>query len=345
MKKENLHLVAMLIVLVFSAVASNTATAEEFYKDKTIRFIVGFSPGGGFDTYTRVIARHMTKYIPGHPSMLVQNMTGAGSLIAANYLYHKAKPDGLTVGNWIGGLMMQQVFGNKAVKFNARKFEWLGTAVQGTGACGLAVKSGITSVDKWLAAKKPVKIAGEAPGSTTYNMPRILQETLKLPIKIIQGYRGTAKIRLAVESGEAVGGCWTYESMKSTWRQALESGQVKIVIQAGRQRHKDLLNVPNAIELAKSAEARRIIAVGLNNVDVINRGYSLPPGTPKDRVRILQKAFSATMKDSKFLAETKKSNLDLSPMSGENLKKAIATIFEMDPSLVSKLKEMLVPKG
>jgi tripartite-type tricarboxylate transporter receptor subunit TctC len=345
MKNGNLFRLAMLIGLIFVAGVSATASAEDFYKGKTIRIVVGFSPGGGFDTYTRVIARHMKKYIPGNPSMMVQNMTGAGSLIAANYIYNKGKPDGLTIGNWIGGLMMQQVFGNKAVKFNARNFEWLGTAVQGTGACAFPVRTGITSLDRWRGAKAPVKIAGEAPGSSTYNMPRVLQETLKLPTKIIQGYRGTAKIRLAVESGEAAGACWTWESMKSTWRKALESGEVKVIIQAGRTRHKDLPDVPNAIELAKSDEARRLIEAGLNNVDVINRGYSLPPGTPKDRVRILQKAFMATMEDPAFLEETKKAKLDLTPLSGPDLKKMVAQIFEMDPALVSKLREMLVPKG
>lgn len=320
------------------------ASDSDFYNGKTVRFIVGFSPGGGFDTYTRAIARHMTKHVPGKPSMLVQNMTGAGSLIAANYMYNKAKPDGLTIGNWIGGLIYQQVFGNKAVQFDARKFEWVGTAVQGTAACALMANTGITSVDQWRAAKNPVKIAAEAPGSSTYNVPRILQETLKFPIKIIQGYRGTANVRLAAERGEADGACWTWESMKSTWRKALESGEAKVVIQAGRKRHPDLPNIPNAIELAKTDEARRIISIGLNNVDVINRGYSLPPGTPQERVEILQTAFMATMNDPAFREETRKAKLDLSPLPGPELKMMVAKVFDMDASIVAKLKELLVPQ-
>lgn len=330
---------------VFAATGSVADAEQDFYKGKTIRLIVGFSPGGGYDTYTRAIARHMNKYIPGQPYMLVQNMTGAGSLIAANYLYNKAKPDGLTVGNWIGGLIYQQVFGNKAVQFDAHKFEWVGTAVQGTAACAFYTKSGITSVEKWRDAKRPVKIAGEAPGSSTYNVPRILQETLEFPTKIIQGYRGTANVRLAVERGEADGACWTWESMKSTWRSALESGKATVVIQAGRKRHPDLPNVPNAIELAKTEEAKQIIRAGINNVDVINRGYSLPPGTPKERVQILQKAFMGTMKDPEFLAETKKAKLDLSPLSGSELKEKVMEVFGMKPELVAKLRELLVPKG
>jgi len=319
--------------------AQAAASADsDFYEGKTIRFIVGFSPGGGFDTYTRAIARHMSEHIPGNPSMVVQNMTGAGSLIAANYLYNKAKPDGLTVGNWIGGLIYQQVFGNKAVKFDAREFEWVGTAVQGTAACAFWTETGITSVEKWRNSKRPVKIAAEAPGSSTYNVPRILQETLQFPTKIIQGYRGTANVRLAVERGEADGACWTWESMKSTWRQALESGKATVVIQAGRKRHPDLPDVPNAIELAKTEEAKALIRGGINNVDVINRGYSLPPGTPEERVKILQQAFMATMNDPDFIAETKKAKLNLSPLPGPELKAKVQEVFDMSPVLVEKLR-------
>lgn len=333
-------------LFVMSLVCAGTAAADDdFYRGKTVRFIVGFSPGGGFDTYTRAIARHMDEHIPGNPSMLVQNMTGAGSLIAANYMYNKAKPDGLTVGNWIGGLMYQQLFGNQAVQFDARNFEWVGTAVQGTAACAFWAKTGITSLEKWRSAKQPVKIAAEAPGSSTYNVPRILQETLELPTKIVQGYRGTANVRLAVERGEADGACWTWESMKSTWRGALEAGDATVVIQAGRKRHPDLPDVPNAIDVATTEEAKRLIQGGINSVDVINRGYSLPPGTPAERVKILQQAFMATMEDPEFIAETKKANLDLSPLSGPELKAQVQEVFAMKPELVEKLRELLVPQG
>lgn len=325
--------------------AGAAAADDDFYRGKTVRFIVGFSPGGGFDTYTRAIARHMNEHIPGNPSMLVQNMTGAGSLIAANYIYNKAKPNGLTVGNWIGGLMYQQLFGNKAVQFDARKFEWVGTAVQGTAACAFWTKTGITSLEKWRTAKQPVKIAAEAPGSSTYNVPRVLQETLELPTKIVQGYRGTANVRLAVERGEADGACWTWESMKSTWRGALETGDATVVIQAGRQRHPDLPDVPNAIEVAKTEQAKQLIQGGINSVDVINRGYSLPPETPDERVKILQRAFMATMEDPEFIAETKKANLDLSPLSGPDLKARVDEVFAMKPELVEILRELLVPQG
>ena len=159
------------LIIGFSA----QALGQEFYKGKTVRFIVGFSPGGGFDVYTRLIARHMGEHIPGRPQTLVENMPGAGSLIAANHLYNRAKPDGLTVGNWVGGLILQQVLGTgKGIEFDARKFEWIGLPVSGTQVCALAKRSGVTSSAQWSKAKEPIKLGGEAPGSTTYDIPRVL---------------------------------------------------------------------------------------------------------------------------------------------------------------------------
>lgn len=149
---------------------------------------MGFSAGGGFDTYTRAIARHIGKHIPGNPTTIVENMGGAGSLIAANYIYEQAKPDGLTIGNWIGGIILQQYLGAKGVMFDATKFEWIGAPVQINNVCVFTKTSGITSVDKWMASKTPVKIGAEGPGSTTADIPRILMKYSKLPIQLIEGY-------------------------------------------------------------------------------------------------------------------------------------------------------------
>src|SRR5262249_30228577 len=173
------------------------AGGEDFYQGKTVRFVVGFSAGGGFDAYTRAIARHIGKHIPGTPATIVENMPGAGSLIAANYLYNQAKADGLTVGNWIGGLILQQLIGVKGIGFDAAKFEWIGTPVETLNVCAFSKKSGITSIDKWMEAKSAVKVAGIAPGSNTSDFPRVLMKYTKLPIQLIEGYKGVADIRLA----------------------------------------------------------------------------------------------------------------------------------------------------
>ena len=322
--------------------SSASAAADDFYKGKTIRIIVGFSAGGGFDTYARTLGRHMGKHTPGNPTVVVENMTGAGSLIAANHVYKVAKPDGLTIGHFIGGLFLGQVLGQKGIEFDARKFEYIGAPVTDHVACALTKASGITSVESWTAFKTPVKLGGVAPGaSTPDNATRIFKAALGLPIQLVSGYKGTAEIRLAAEGGELAGGCWGWDSIKVTWRKALESGDAVVVLQANRRNHPDLPKVPQAITLAKTDEARRLIEVGIHGDSDIVRTYTLPPGTPKDRVQILRKAFEATLKDPEFLADAKKSELNVDPVSGEEVEKTIAGLFKLEPSLVSKLKEIL----
>src|SRR5574341_1648518 len=190
----------------------------------------------------------MGKHIPGNPTIIVENMPGAGSILSANHLYRIAKPDGLTIGNFHGFQVLNQVLGASGIEFDARKFEWLGVPVQDTGACALTKASGITSLEKWFAAKEPVKLGGEAPGTNDSDAPRILKFALGLPIQLIEGYKGTSQIRLAAEAGEVAGGCWTWESIKVTWRRGLESKNVNVVLQLNPKRHPDLSDVPNAIE-------------------------------------------------------------------------------------------------
>jgi tripartite-type tricarboxylate transporter receptor subunit TctC len=317
------------------------STAQDFYKGKTIRILVGFPAGGGFDTYSRIIARHIPRYIPGSPTVIVENVTGAGSLIAANSVYKAAKPDGLTIGNFIGNLIMQQLFGGHGIEFDARKFEWIGVPVRDHVVCALTKASGITSVDAWMAAKTPVKLGGSAPGTTNDDSAKLLKASLGLPIQLVTGYKGTAPIRLAAESGEIDGGCWAWESIKVTWRKGLDAREVNVVLQAVPKAMPDLPNVAVAIELAKTEDARRLIQVGIHDPSSITRPYALPPGTPKDRVQILRKAFLETLRDKDFLAEAVKSKLDVDPVTGEEVEKIISGLFQVDRAMVSKLSEIL----
>lgn len=329
----------------FAARAASPPAAEEFYKGKTVRFIVGFAPGGGFDVYARTIARHIGKHIPGKPTTVVDNMTGAGSLIAANYIYNQAKPDGLTLGHWIGGLIVQQAIkASEGIKFDARKFEWVGLVVNDNPACVLTKASGINTLDRWFASKEPIKIGVTGAGSDTHYVPSILKAALGLPAQLVEGYKGTADIRLAADSGELHGGCWAWESLKPTWRKGLETGDVKPIIQAVPKKHPDLSDVPNAIDYAKTDEARLLLQAGIHNTSAINRSFSLAPGTPKERVRVLQKAFMETMKDPEFLAETRKSQLDINPLPGDEVAKIVASFFELKPDIVNKLTEILAPR-
>jgi tripartite-type tricarboxylate transporter receptor subunit TctC len=338
--KKGHSLLLAVAALAFMVGAAQTATPE-FYQGKTIRIVVGLAAGGGFDTYSRAIARHMGKHIPGHPAIIVENMTGAGSLIAANYVYKIAKPDGLTIGNFVGGLIGQQLMGNPGIEFDARKFEWIGVPVKDNVACALTKASGITSVEQWMAAKTPVKLGATAPGSPTYDVPRLLTSTLGLPIHVVAGYKGTAEIRLAADGGEVAGGCWAWESIKATWRQALETGDVLIVLQTVPEAHPDLPSVPLAMSFAKTDEARQLIEAGIHDLSAITRPYSLPPGTPKERLQLLRQAFMDTLRDPEFVAEAEKSHLDIDPVPGDVMERIIAGLFTLEPPLLAKLKETL----
>jgi tripartite-type tricarboxylate transporter receptor subunit TctC len=332
---------ALAAVLGLSAGAS-AAGVEDFYKGKNIKVIVGFSAGGGFDTYARALARHMSKHIPGSPTVVVENMTGAGSLIAANHVFKVAKPDGLTIGHFIGGLFLGQVLGQPGIEFDARKFEYIGAPISDHVVCAMTKASGITSMERWMAAKTPVKMGGIAPGtSTPDNATRILKAALGLPIQLVTGYKGTADVRLAAEGGEVAGGCWGWDSVSVTWRKALDVGDAVVVLQANRKTHPELANIPQAIKFAKTEEARKMIEVGIHGDSDIVRTYTLPPGTPKERVQALRSAFDATLKDPEFVAEAKKSRLNIGPIPVEDIEKDIAGLFKLDPALVSKLKDVL----
>jgi len=336
---------AFVIGLTLIAGGVSTGTAAEFYRGKTIRIIVGFGPGGGFDTYSRTVARHLGKHIPGKPSIFIQNKPGAGSLIAANYMYVKAKPDGLTIGHWVGGLVLSKYLGKKGIQFDPQKFEWVGAPVRASAVCALTKASGITNFDQWLHAKKPVKIGSSGPGGITDGIPRLIKQILNPPLQIVSGYLGgTASIRLAAERGEIDGGCWPWESIKSTWRHALETGDVNIVVQLLPKKHPELPDVANLIDYAKSDTDRQLINAGIHGPGEMLYSYSLSPGTPKERVKILQVAFMKTMKDPEFLADAKKSKRDINPVSGEEVTKIVAGYAKLNPIVVEKLSSIFIPK-
>jgi tripartite-type tricarboxylate transporter receptor subunit TctC len=330
-------------IAALSLVAVPQAAADDFYKGKTVTFVVGFSAGGGFDTYTRLIARHIGKHIPGNPTVVVENRTGAGSLIAANYIYNQAPKDGTVIGNWIGPIVLQQVLGNKAAKLDGRKFGWLGVPTADSGVCALTKASGIKTADDWFKSKRPIKIGTTAPGSTTDDVPKLLQAALGLPMNIVQGYKGTSRIRLAAESGEVDGGCWAWESIKPTWASGLQSGDVRVVIQSIQKSHPDLTNVPLAIKYAKTDEARELLEVANGPYSQGARPYTVPPGVPQDRLQLLQRAFMDTLRDPELLADAKKSKVDIAPTDGPTVAKMMAKLYEMRPERKAKLSKLLIP--
>lgn len=342
MKKRFLALTAGLISAILYVWAGSVTAQEAFYKGKTIRIVVGTSAGGGFDTYTRTIARHMVKHIPGQPTIIVENMPGAGHLIGANHVYKVAKPDGLTIGHFQGGLFLHQILGRPGIEFDSTKFEFIGAPVVDNRACALTKASGITSVEKWLASKTPVKLGGLG-GAAPDDIARMLAATTALPIQLVAGYKGTSEIRLAAESGELAGGCWTWDSIRATWTKAIQSGDALVVLQILPKPHPELPNVPLATNYAKTEEARQLIQVGIQEPSNYYRPYVLPPGTPKDRVAILRKAFLDTLNDSDLLADAKKARLDIEPVTGEEMESMVTKLSKLNPALVAKLKEILSP--
>jgi tripartite-type tricarboxylate transporter receptor subunit TctC len=318
--------------------------ADDFYKGKTIRVIVGGSAGGGVDIYTRAMARHMGKHIPGNPSLVVENMTGAGTFIAAKYLHSSAKPDGLSFGIFNGALILGRVLGMKGVDIDMRELEYLGVPVQDSTVCALRKESGVTSMDQWFASKTPMKLGGLSPGNSTSDVARIVGAALALPTQLVEGYKGTNEIRLAADAGELHGACWAWETLKVAWTNAISAGDVNIVLQVTAKKLPDLPNVPLALDLAKTDEARLLLKAGAIDPAAIVRVYVTTPRTPKDRLEILRKAFAATLTDPEFVAEAKKGNLDINPLTGDEVKKTVDGLFKLNPAVVSKLANILAVK-
>ena len=332
---------ALIAVVLFFG--STGAGEVEYYRGKTVRIVVGLSAGGGFDIYARTMARHMGKHVPGNPAFIVDNMPGAGSMISANHVYKIAKPDGLTLGHFVGSLFMQQLLGRPGAEFEATRFEFVGSPVPEKTACALTKASGITSLEKWMASPTPVKMGGVAPGaSNPDNITRAARATIGLPTQIVTGYKGTAEIRLAAESGELAGACWGWGSLRATWRKGLDAREVQVVLQITPKPHPDLPNVPLAITYAKTDEARRIIEVAVHNDSTLVRTYTLPPGTPKDRVQILRKAFQETLRDPAFLADAEKQKLEIEPVTAEEIERAVESLFKLEPAMITKLRTILL---
>lgn len=338
MRKIFLHTITAAIGLCFSF---HAAAQDAFFKGKTIRIIVGGSAGGGYDAYTRVISRHMGRHIPGSPSFVVDNMPGAGSIISANHLYKVARPDGLTLCHFIGGIILQQVLDKPGIEFDARRFLYIGAPAQDTTSVGVAKSSGIVSMEQWLAAKTPVKFGGIGPGTATDDFPKIIRAILGLPIQLVTGYKGTADIRLAVASGEMQGLSNSWESFKSTWTREIETGAINVIVVGIAQRHPELPNVPSIGEFVKTDEAKKIIQVAVYDYGASARPYVVPPNTPADRVQLLRKGLADTLKDPEFLADAHRARLDINPLDGQELQNAVARTFKLDTPLVQKLKEIL----
>jgi tripartite-type tricarboxylate transporter receptor subunit TctC len=326
--------------------ASPGASADEFYKNKKLRFIVGFDAGGGYDVFTRVVARHVDKHIPGKPSVTVENMPGAGSLIAANYIAGKAKPDGLTAGVFSSGLITQQAMGAKEIRFDARKFRWIGSMSSGTPVCAIMAFTGLKTFDDVLSSKKQLRIGSTGPGTTSHDLAKLMVGLMNAPFKIVSGYKGTSEIRIALQRKEVDGACWTWESMSQTAQSMLDaSGDERLIPYVIQGKSEDPLTkgLPQFTAKIKDQEKLTAFKAWLEPYEFF-RPLALPPETPKDRVQILRTALKKTMDDPAFLAEVKKSQLDVHHTSGEDVEKNVEQILAIPPKPKQILASLLAEK-
>lgn len=336
------RIVCQIAIVPLLLVAVSVNAQDDFYRGKTIRIIVGASAGGGYDTYSRTIARHMGKHISGNPAIVVENMPGAGFLISANHMYKVAKPDGLTIGHFIGGLFLQQLLGSRpGIEFDARRFEYIGVPTQDNYVLAVHKSTGLNSIDEWLSSKTMVKLGGVGVGSATDDIPKVLAAAIGLPIQLVSGYKGTADVRLAFNNGEVQGVCNAWESFRATWRKELDAGELVLLLQNTAKPHPELPKLPLAISYARTDEGRELIRSLVHSVGPTARPYVLPPSTPKDRVQILRRAFIDTMKDPDFLADAKKAKLDISPLDGTELESNVKAVFNLNPKLIPRAREIL----
>jgi len=281
--------------------------------------------------------------LPGNPTRIVENMTGAGGMIAANHLYNRVKPDGFTIGAWASPLVLQHIMGNDAAQFDGRKFGYLGIPSEYDTVCTFNQQSGITKIADWVNAKRPQKISTIGPGTSTSDIPKLLKAALNLPMDVIDGYKGGADARLAVESGEVDGYCGSWGTVETVWRGAYDSKKIVPVLQATLKPNPKYKQIPVAMSLAKTEEARELLKIA-DDVHGAQFPFSVPPGMAKERLELLQRAFMKTLKDPDLIAEAKRAQLDIGPVDGPTITKTLSGLYDLKPATVARLKDILLPK-
>jgi tripartite-type tricarboxylate transporter receptor subunit TctC len=339
-------------LLGFGAVAQAAAPAKQgynekavadFYHGKTLRIIVGFSAGGGYDQYSRLIARHLSKYIPGNPAIIVDNMAGAGSIIAANHTFNAAPKDGTIIGNISGPIILEQLFSNPAVQFDMAKFRYLAVPVSETYVMVVTRKPGVTKFDEMLGPKGKQVTVGGIPGSTVEHAPVLARDILGANVKLVLGYKGTADVRLAIDSGEVEGFFNSWTSLKITSFDKVKNGEWLMLAQLSEKPIKDLIipNVPTIPMIAKSNEQNLLLKYGTSTPNDFGKAYVLPPGTPADRAAALESAFTRVFADRELMIDAEKGKLEIDPMIGEDIHKLVVEFLGMTPELRGKLQNAL----
>jgi tripartite-type tricarboxylate transporter receptor subunit TctC len=325
--------------------AASVSAQANFYQGKTVTVVVGSAPGGLYDLWARLLARTMGKYIPGNPSMLVQNMPGAGSIVAANYLYGVAKPDGLTIGMFQTHLYLMQMVGQSEVKFDVRRMNWLGSQEKGQMMLYIRADSPYKSIDDIVKAKEPPKCGGSGTADQTALLTRLLEETVGAKFTRVLGYKGGSEVDLAMERGEVICRATriTVHFSREPFLSWDKKGFDRHLVQAGSKRDARLPEVPTLFELMdkyKTPEVGRRLARVVLAGDELGRPMVAPPGVATDRVKILRGAYAKSLQDADLIAEVQKSRLDMEPSSGEEIQALYKELMDQPREVVERVKKL-----
>ncbi len=331
--KQAARLLVASMALISPAAAQTSAA--DFYKGRQLTIIVGFPPGGGYDVYARVISRHMSRHLPGSPTIVVQNMPGAGSMNLANHMYAVAPKDGTVIGSVESGVPFEYFYAGKGVRFDPLKFAWIGGVNEDTSTCGVWHTSPVKNFLDLRTHEAP--FAGTGPAAPPEVESKVSNDVLGARIKLILGYRGLGDVYAAIEKGELEGSCGiTWSSVTAVKPDWLREGKWRTIVQIAGKRHKELPDVPLLTDFAANESDRQVLElVALPNLT--GRPYMAPPETPADRVRALREAFSATMKDQGFLADAAQAKLPIDPVSAERIEQILADAAKMPKDAIARM--------
>ncbi|HEY2990494.1 MAG TPA: tripartite tricarboxylate transporter substrate-binding protein [Candidatus Binatia bacterium] len=306
-----------------------------YYEGKTLTIVVGYKPGGGYDSYARLIAKHLPKYLPGNPTIVIQSMPGANSIIGANHLYGAAKPDGLTIGTFNNGLVIAQLTRVEGVSYDLTKLSWIGSLANDAAVLTVRTDLPFKTVDDLRKAKEPVIIGATGPGSSTFDFPALLKEFAGINVKIIPGYSSSADVMLAIERKEVDGRAGSYASILPF----IERGLVRPLVRT-RVSVPEIEKLPVDEDLATSARGKAILAIR-STPEAIYRPYAAPPGTPPEVVKILREAFAKVTQDKELLADAKKGKLPVDYVSAEESLKLVREVLKQPPEVVQEIAKYI----
>jgi tripartite-type tricarboxylate transporter receptor subunit TctC len=328
---------AVLAALLGVASAASAQSAQPF-TGKSVSMLIGFGPGGGYDLWGRTVARHIGKHMPGHPSVVPQNMPGAGSYVAASHIYNAAPKDGTVMGIIARDAALGPLTGAPGARFDATKFSWLGSPTSEHNVCIAFNTAAVKKADD-LRSKELI-MGDTGPGTGTRSYPKVLNDLLGYKFKLVGGFRSSADVFLAIERGEVEGICESLDSVINRRPDWISSGKVNVLLQGGVAPHPTLKGVPFVLDLARNAEERQVLEF-LYAGQGIGRPFVAPPDLAPDRLKMLRDAFSATMKDPEFLADAKKSKLDVEAEDGEHLGALIAKIYATPKPIVERVGRLI----